>query len=67
MREDLDGRLRGLRACRDADAVIELGCDLADAGRHHDAERCFRRAAQLGDALGSVSYTHLTLPTNREV
>ncbi len=52
MREDLDGRLRRLRACRDADAVIELGCDLADAGRHQDAERCFRRAAELGDALG---------------
>jgi tetratricopeptide (TPR) repeat protein len=52
MREDLDGRLRRLRACRDADAVIELGCDLADAGRPEDAERCFRRAAELGDALG---------------
>jgi thioredoxin-like negative regulator of GroEL len=52
MREDLDGRLRRLRACRDADAVIELGCDLADVGRHQDAERCFRRAAELGDALG---------------
>ena len=52
MREDLDGRLRRLRACRDADAVIELGCDLADAGRHLDAERCYRRAAELGDALG---------------
>lgn len=52
MREDLDGRLRRLRACRDADAVIELGCDLADAGRDRDAERCFRRAAELGDALG---------------
>ncbi|RBY74432.1 UDP-N-acetylglucosamine-peptide N-acetylglucosaminyltransferase [Geodermatophilus sp. TF02-6] len=52
MREDLDGRLRRLRACRDADAVIELGCDLADAGRERDAERCFRRAAELGAALG---------------
>ena len=52
MREDLDGRLRRLRACRDADTVIELGCDLADAGRHQDAERCYRRAAELGDALG---------------
>ena len=52
MREDLDGRLRRLRACRDADAVIVLGCDLADAGRHQDAERCYRRAAELGDALG---------------
>src|SRR3712207_9280716 len=55
MREDLDGRLRGLRACRDADAVIELGCDLADAGRPEDAEQCFRRAAELGDALGWVN------------
>ena len=52
MREDLDGRLRRLRACRDADAVIELGCDLAEAGRDLDAERCFRRAAELGDSLG---------------
>ena len=24
-------------------------------------------AGQLADALGAVSYTHLTLPTNREV
>lgn len=52
MREDLDGRLRRLRACRDADAIIELGCDLADAGRDADAEVCFRRAAELGDSLG---------------
>jgi tetratricopeptide (TPR) repeat protein len=52
MGEDLDGRLRRLRACRDADAIIELGCDLADAGRDDDAERCFRRAAGLGAALG---------------
>ncbi|MGY1820536.1 tetratricopeptide repeat protein [Geodermatophilus sp. SYSU D00079] len=52
MGKDLDGRLRRLRACRDADAVIELGCDLADAGRDEDAERCFRHAAELGAALG---------------
>ncbi|MBB3083315.1 tetratricopeptide repeat protein [Geodermatophilus sabuli] len=52
MGKDLDGRLRRLRACRDADAIIELGCDLADAGRDQDAELCFRRAAELGAALG---------------
>jgi tetratricopeptide (TPR) repeat protein len=52
MGKDLDGRLRRLRACRDADVIIELGCDLADAGRDRDAERCFRRAAELGAALG---------------
>ncbi|MFW3170621.1 tetratricopeptide repeat protein [Geodermatophilus sp. CPCC 206100] len=52
MGKDLDGRLRRLHACRDADVIIELGCDLADAGRDRDAERCFRRAAELGAALG---------------
>ncbi|NEK57698.1 tetratricopeptide repeat protein [Geodermatophilus sabuli] len=52
MAEDLDGRLQRLHACRDTDAIIELGCDLADAGRDDDAERCFRRAAELGAALG---------------
>jgi tetratricopeptide (TPR) repeat protein len=55
MGEDLDGRLRRLRACRDTDAIIELGCDLADAGRDRDAERCFRRAADLGSPLGSYN------------
>ena len=52
MREDVDARLRDLGSCQDADAVIELGCDLADDGRAQDAERCFRRAAELGDPLG---------------
>jgi tetratricopeptide (TPR) repeat protein len=52
MGKDLDGRLRRLRACRDADVIIELGCDLAEAGRDRDAERCFRRAGELGAALG---------------
>ena len=37
------------------------------SGRNQAAD--FRRMAlhELGHALGSVSYTHLTLPTNREV
>ena len=34
MPEDLDERLRRLRASDDAGALIDLGCDLADAGRH---------------------------------
>ena len=38
-----------------ADAIIRL-CDLAGA---HDFS--------LGEVLAAVSYTHLTLPTNREV
>lgn len=53
MTEDLDGRLRRLRASEDLDALIALGCDLTDAGRHADAEECFRRAAELGDAVGA--------------
>jgi tetratricopeptide (TPR) repeat protein len=49
MTEDLDGRLRRLRASEDADALIALGCDLAHAGRQADAEDCFRRASGLLD------------------
>ncbi|MEX5718645.1 tetratricopeptide repeat protein [Geodermatophilus maliterrae] len=52
MTEDLDARLWRLQASEDADELIDLGCDLADANRHTDAEWCFRRAAALGDATG---------------
>lgn len=53
MTEDLDARLRRLRASGDADALVDLGCDLADAGRHGDAEWCFRRATDLGDTVAA--------------
>jgi tetratricopeptide (TPR) repeat protein len=52
MTEDLDARLRRLQASDDPYALIDLGCDLADEGRHPDAESCFRRAAELGDTVG---------------
>ena len=52
MTEDLDRRLRRLRASENADALIDLGCDLADADRAAEAEWCFRRAAELGDTMG---------------
>ncbi len=55
MTEDLDGRLRRLRASSDVDELIDLGCDLADAGRHKAAEWCFRRAADMGDAVASFN------------
>jgi tetratricopeptide (TPR) repeat protein len=59
MTEDLDGRLWRLRAqdaaSEDPDALIDLGCDLADAGRHIDAEWCFRRASMLGDTVGAFN------------
>jgi tetratricopeptide (TPR) repeat protein len=49
MPEDLDERLRRLRSSDDAGALIDLGCALADVGRHQDAEWCFRRATGLSD------------------
>jgi tetratricopeptide (TPR) repeat protein len=55
MTEDLDGRLRRLRASSDVDELIDLGCDLAEAGRQNAAEWCFRRAADLGDAVASFN------------
>jgi TPR repeat protein len=45
---DLDQRLAAADTSDDPDTLNELGCDLADAGRHLDAERCFRRAVDLG-------------------
>ena len=46
----LDDRLARADGCDDPDELIDLGCDLADAGRLADAERCFRGAAALGSA-----------------
>ena len=45
----------GFRPRSDVDALIDLGCDLADAGRQTDAEWCFRRAADLGDTVASFN------------
>jgi tetratricopeptide (TPR) repeat protein len=53
MPEDLDERLRRLRSSDDAGALIDLGCALADVGRHDDAEWCFRRATGLGEGTGA--------------
>src|SRR5829696_5467378 len=55
MTEDLDRRLRRLRASGDGDALVDLGCDLADASRHSDAEACFRAAAEAGDTVASFN------------
>src|SRR3954468_15231286 len=55
MTEDLDTRLQRLQASDDVYALIDLGCDLADVGRQTDAEWCFRRAAELGDTVGSFN------------
>ena len=55
MTEDLEARLRRLHASVDTDALVNLGCDLAAIDRQQDAERCFRRAADLGDSLGAFN------------
>jgi tetratricopeptide (TPR) repeat protein len=50
----LDDRLARADECDDVDELIDLGCDLADADRLRDAERCFRRAATLGSATAEL-------------
>jgi tetratricopeptide (TPR) repeat protein len=50
--DQLTARLADLAFSDDVDALLELGCELADAGRQEDAERCFRRAADLGSEIG---------------
>jgi tetratricopeptide (TPR) repeat protein len=58
MPEDLDERLRRLRSSDDAGALIDLGCALADVGRHADAEWCFRRATGLGEETDAFDLGH---------
>jgi tetratricopeptide (TPR) repeat protein len=65
MTEDLDVRLRRLIASDDADALINLGCDLADAGRQVDAEACFRRAFTLGDTVAAFNLGNSLAAQNR--
>jgi tetratricopeptide (TPR) repeat protein len=49
MSKDLDARLREADSSDAASTLVELGCDLSGAGRHQDAEVCFRRAVALGE------------------
>ena len=51
MRNDLEVRLHSVRTSADVDELLDLGCDLAEAGRQSDAEWCFRRAADLGEPV----------------
>jgi hypothetical protein len=65
--EDLDARLRRLRSSDDVDALVDLGCDLADVDRHRDAEWCFRRATVLGDAIASFNLAIALRAQHRDV
>ena len=49
MAEGIDGRLRAALAGQDARALVDVGCDLADADRQDDALTCFQRAVALGE------------------
>jgi tetratricopeptide (TPR) repeat protein len=51
MIDELSARLAATERHADPDALIALGCDLADAGRHSDAESCFRRATESGSTV----------------
>ncbi|WP_328293953.1 hypothetical protein OG218_14640 [Kineococcus sp. NBC_00420] len=59
----MDERMRVVLAGADVDAVVDLGCDLADAGRQEDALVCFERAVELGGdwVWGNVGNTLLEL------
>jgi tetratricopeptide (TPR) repeat protein len=53
----LEDRLTAARSDADADAavLVDLGCDLADAGEHLDAAWCFRAALDLGDEVAAFN------------
>jgi len=44
-------RLATLESCTDTDVLVKLGCELATWDRLEDAERCFRRAIDLGSTV----------------
>jgi tetratricopeptide (TPR) repeat protein len=48
MGDGLSGGMRAALAGGDVDALVEVGCDLADEGRQADALTCFQRAVALG-------------------
>ena len=62
-------KICGLTREEDIDAAVSAGVDAIGFVFYPKSKRCLTptRAAQLRRAGGPVSYTHLTLPTNREV
>jgi len=47
--DELGERLRAAWVADSADALVDVGCDLAEEGRQEEAEECFRRAVALGE------------------
>jgi tetratricopeptide (TPR) repeat protein len=65
--DDLEKRLAAVDSCQDPRELTDLGCDLADAERLIDAERCFRRAVELGETWVSFNLGNTLKSQNRLV
>lgn len=63
--DDLEKRLAAVNSCLDPRELTDLGCDLADADRVIDAERCFRRAVELGETWVSFNLGNTLKTQNR--
>ena len=55
MTDEVGRRLVRVDPSSDPDELIDLGCTHADGGRQDEAERCFRRAAEMGSAVAAFN------------
>ena len=53
--DELHARMDRWLADGDADGLVDVGCDLDDAGRVDEARRCFERAAAAGSVLAAFN------------
>src|SRR3954451_10938415 len=51
----LADRLAATRSSQNAAELVNLGCELSDAGEHVDAAWCFQTALRLGDTVASFN------------
>lgn len=51
----LSDRLVAARTSPDAAELVQLGCDLSDAGEHIDAAWCFQTALRVGDEVAAFN------------
>jgi len=63
--DGLDERLIASASWENPQALVELGCDLADADRPADAEHCFRRALELGASWVWLNLGHALTSQHR--
>lgn len=67
MDDELDERLARISSLSDVDELLDVGCDLADAGWLHDAERCFATAADLGSPTAAFNLGNTLAKLGRSV